>query len=93
MKVKIIKLEVPSEDEWGRADPVLTVELPRGEQVQVHLSYHSDRTLGATKARRRVLQEIVYAVRSRQNRDALFNAAKALGTEFEVDLTEDGEEE
>ena len=89
MKVKIIKVEVPPADEWGKADPLLTVELPGGEQVEVRLSYHTDRTLGATRAHKHVLQEIAWAIRARQNHTALLNAAKALGPETDVDLTDE----
>ena len=93
MKVKIIKVEVPPADEWGRADPLLMVKLPGGEEIQVQLYYHSERTLGATRARKRVLLEIALAIKAQQNRTALLNAAKALDAEFDVDLTEDAEDE
>ena len=89
MKVKIIKVNRLPEDDLGRRDPEVTIELPSGEQLQVHLYDHSNGSISPQRARKRVLQEIAWEMLRHDRRNALCDAVEALGAEIDVDLDQD----
>ena len=88
VKVKIIKVEREPKKEYGPGDPEITIQLPSGEQLEVHFYEHSQGLITPTKARREVKQRIADEILKHQNRMAMLEALKELGDEFDVDLEE-----
>ena len=85
MKVKIVNIVPLPENEWGEHSPEITVELPSGERIKIHVYDHFTGPLSPTRASKQVREQIASAVLLHQNRIVLADAAKKLGTEFEVE--------